>query len=132
MATENTKGVRIAATVVRYLLGLIFLIFGLNGFFNFIPMPPPEGDLLTFFTAFQVTNFFIILKISEVLAGVLLLSGLYVPFAIALLGPITLHIFVLHLNIAPEGLPMAIFVFLGNLFLAYTYRDHYKSVFAKK
>lgn len=131
MSTENTKGVRIAATVLRYLLGLIFFVFGLNGFFNFIPAPAPEGDLLTFFTAFQLTKFLYVVKTFEVLAGAFLLSGRFVPLAIAILGPITLFILVLHLNMAPEGLPMAIFVFLGALFLAYAHRDNYKSVFAK-
>lgn len=130
--TENTKGVKIAATVLRYLLGLVFFVFGLNGFFNFIPAPAPEGDLLTFFTAFELTKFMYVVKMFEVIAGALLLSGLYVPLAVAILGPITLFIFILHTQMAQEGLPMAIFVFLGALFLAYANRDSYKTVFQKK
>lgn len=130
--TENTKGVRVAATVLRYLLGLVFLVFGLNGFFNFIPMDPPQGDLLTFFTAFELTKFMYVVKTFEVIVGALLLSGLYVPLAIAILGPITLFIFVLHTQMAQEGLPMAIFVFLSTLFLAYANRDSYKGIFASK
>lgn len=132
MSTENTKGMGIAAKVIRYLLGLIFFVFGLNGFFNFIPAPPPEGDLLTFFTAFQLTKFMYVVKAFEVIAGALLLSGLYVPLAVAILGPITLFIFVLHTQMAQEGLPMAIFVLLSTLFLAYVNRDSYKGVFARK
>ncbi|MFK7952317.1 MAG: hypothetical protein AB8B73_05680 [Ekhidna sp.] len=64
--------------------------------------------------------------------GVLLLTGLYVPLAIAILGPIALHIFVLHTQMALEGLPMAIFILLATLFMAYANRDNYKGVFAKK
>jgi hypothetical protein len=92
----------------------------------------PEGDLLSVFTALELTKFLYVVKTFEVIVGVLLLSGFYVPLAIAILGPIALHIFVLHTQMAPEGLPMAIFILLATLFLAYANRDSYKGVFAKK
>ena len=133
MATENTKGIRIAALVIRYLMGLIFFVFGLNGFLNFLPQPELTAEGQTFMGGlFAAGYFFPLLKGIEVIAGALLLSGFYVPLAIALLGPITLNIFLMHVAIEPAGIPMAIFVFFGNLFLAYAYRDHYKAIFAKK
>ncbi|MEO9484247.1 MAG: DoxX family membrane protein [Ekhidna sp.] len=132
MTTEN-KSLRIAATVVRYLMGLIFLVFGLNGFLNFLPPPPMEGDLVTFMGGLMASGYFFpLLKATEVLAGVLLLSGFYVPLAIAVLGPITLNIFFVHASMEPSGLPIAIFVFLANLFLAYAYKENFKGIFQKK
>lgn len=133
MSTENTKSMRIAATVVRYLMGLIFVVFGLNGFLNFIPTPPMEGDLGTFMGGLVASGYFFpLLKSTEIIAGALLLSGFYVPLAIAVLGPITLNIFFTHAAMEPSGLPMAIFVFVGNIFLAYAYRENFKGIFQKK
>lgn len=133
MSTENSKGIKVGATVVRYLMGLIFLVFGLNGFLNFIPTPPMEGALGTFMGGLAASGYFFpLLKSTEIIAGVLLLSGFYVPLAIAVLGPITLNIFFVHAAMEPSGLPIAIFVFLGNLFLAYAYRENFKGIFQKK
>ena len=132
MATENTKGIRIAALVIRYLMGLIFLVFGLNGFLNFLPPPPMEGSMGTFMGGLMASGYFFpLLKGTEVVAGILLLSGFYVPLAIAILGPITLNIFFVHASMDPSGLPIALFVFLGNLFLAYAYKENFKGIFAK-
>lgn len=133
MALTTIKSQRTAATVVRYLMGLIFFVFGLNGLFNFIPTPPMEGDLGTFMTGLMASGYFFpLLKGTEVVAGILLLSGFYVPLAVAVLGPITLNIFFVHATMEPSGLPMAIFVLLGNLFLAYAYRENFKGIFEKK
>ncbi len=132
MTTENTKSVRVASTVIRYLMGLIFLVFGLNGFFNFLPTPPMEGDLGTFMGGLAASGYFFpLLKGLEVVAGVLLLSGFYVPLALAILGPITLNIFFVHATMEPSGLPIAIFVFVGNIFLAYANRESFKGIFQK-
>ncbi len=130
---ENSKGMRIAATVVRYLLGLIFLVFGLNGFLNFLP-PPELGPVAgAFMGGLAGTGYFFpMLKIFEVLAGVLLLTGMYVPLAIAILGPITLNIFLLHVAVEPAGLPVAIVVFGGNILLAVAHKENFKGVFSKK
>lgn len=133
MTTENTKPVRIAATVVRYLMGLIFFVFGLNGFLNFLPTPPMEGDLGTFMGGLAASGYFFpLLKGTEVIAGLLLISGYYAPLAIAVLGPITLNIFFVHATMEPSGLPIAIFVFLANIFLAYAYRENFKGLFVSK
>jgi putative oxidoreductase len=131
--TTQPKGIKIAAAVVRYLLGLMFFIFGLNGYLNFMPMPPMEGNMLTYMTGLMASGYFLpLLKFLEVLIGALLLSGFYVPLALAILGPISLNIFMIHASIAPEGLPMAIFVLGGNIFLAWVYRENFKGIFARK
>ncbi|WP_462250761.1 hypothetical protein [Ekhidna sp.] len=133
MSTENSKGIKVGATVVRYLMGLIFFVFGLNGFLNFLPGPPMEGDLGTFMGGLAASGYFFpLLKGTEVIAGLMLLSGFYVPLAIAVLGPITLNIFFVHASMEPSGLPIAIFVFVANIFLAYAYRGNFAGIFQKK
>ncbi len=130
---KNSKGLKIAATVVRYLLGLIFVVFGLNGFLNFIPTPPPEGALATFMGGLVASGYlFPLVKALEVVAGALLLSGFYVPLAIAILGPITLNIFMIHASMDPSGIGIAIVVFFGNIFLAWVHKENFKGIFAKK
>jgi len=126
-----SKPLRITAIVLRYLLGVIFVVFGLNGFLNFLPQPPMEGDPATFMSGLMASGYFFpLLKGVEVLCGVLLLTGFYVPLAIAVLGPITLNIFLVHSVLLPPN-PVSILVFAGNLFLAFAYKDHFKGIFEK-
>lgn len=130
---ENSKGLRIAAIVARYLLGLIFFVFGLNGFLNFLPPPEMSGAAGAFMGGLIGSGYFFpMLKLLEIVAGVLLLTGLYVPLAIAVLGPITLNIFMFHVALEPSGLPVGVVVLIGNVLLAYAYRENFKGVFARK
>lgn len=129
---ENSKGVRIAATVVRYLIGLIFLVFSLNFFFQFFEMPAPEGAAGAFMGAlFGSGYFFPMLKVFELLAAIMLLTGMYKSLGIAILGPITLNIFMFHAMLAQDGLPMGAILFLGNIFLAWTEKENFKGIFSK-
>ena len=89
---------RTASIIARYLAGVIFLVFGLNGFLNFIPLPPPGDIAGQFIFAFQV------------IAGVLLLVNRYVPLAVAVLAPVIVNILSFHALMAPSGLPLALFV----------------------
>ncbi|MEP5613741.1 MAG: DoxX family protein [Cyclobacteriaceae bacterium] len=129
---ENSKGMRIAATVARYLLGLIFLVFGLNGFLGFLPQPDMGPEAGAFMGALVSTGYFFpMVKLLEVVSGILLLTGKYVPLAIAILGPITLNIFMFHAVMEPGGLPIAIVVFGANILLAVANKDKFKGVFSK-
>ena len=67
-----------------------------------------------------------LLKVTELICGILLLSGRFVPLALVVLAPISINIFMVHLIMAREGLPVAIFVVASHLFLAYYYRDAFK------
>ncbi len=126
-----SKPLRITATVVRYLLGVIFAFFGLNGFFQFLPTPAMDGAAAAFMGGLGAASYFFpVLKALEVVAGALLLTGRYVPLAIAILGPITLQIFFFHLFLTPIN-PVAFIVFLGNIFLAFAYKENFSGVFAK-
>ena len=117
---------KIVTTIVRSLLGLMFVVFGLNIFFNFMPMPPPpEGQARNFITALAVSHYFYIVGALEVAGGALLLAGGFVPLGLTLLGPVIVNILCVHVFLEPSGLLMAIVVSALALFLLWRYREHF-------
>jgi len=115
---------KIAVTICRLLLGLVFLVFGLNGFLHFIPNMQMPDAAIEFFVALAKTGYMLPLLFSaQVVAGVLLLSGFFVPFALAILAPILVNIFFFHIFLAPSGLPLAIVVIALDLFLVWANWD---------
>jgi len=101
---------KIVATISRYLLGLIFLAFGLNGFLHFIHMPPPTGLAAQFAGAIFESHLYVVIFGLQVLVAVMLLVNRYVPLALTLLGPIVFNILCFHAFLAPAGLPLAFVV----------------------
>ena len=119
--------------VARIVLGLVFLIFGLNGFFNFFPMPPMPERAAAFGMALMQSGYFLpMLKSIEVLSGALLVLGLYAPLGVVMLFPIVINIFLFHFFLAPEGLPMAIGILAVELYLIYSYREAFKGILEAK
>lgn len=106
--------------VGRLLMGLIFVVFGFNGFFHFIPMPPMPEAAGSFMGALGATGYFFpFLKVCEIVAGLLLLVGAFVPMALMILAPIIIHIFLFHAFLAPDGLPLAILLVIIEIFLSF-------------
>src|SRR5580658_9210402 len=101
---------KIASTIARYLLGLTFLTFGLNGFLHFIPMPPPTGAAAQFFGALFVSRFYVVIFLLQIVSAVLLLANRYVPLALTILGAVIVNILCFHIFMAPAGLPLAVVV----------------------
>src|SRR5215831_16639733 len=101
---------RTVSVIAQYLAGLIFLVFGLNGFLNFIPMPPPGGIAGQFMAALYASHYLWVIFAFQLLAAVLLLVNRYVPLAVALLPPVIVNILSFHALMAPSGLPLALFV----------------------
>src|ERR1700704_2517856 len=99
---------RTASTIARYLAGVIFLVFGLNGFLNFIPLPPPGGIAGQFMGALYASHYLWVIFAFQVISGVLLLANRYVPLAVAVLAPVIVNILTFHALMAPSGLPMAL------------------------
>jgi hypothetical protein len=87
---------KILTNVSRFLLGLIFLVFGLNGFLHFIPMPPPSGIAGQFIGALFVSKYLLVVSGLQVISGALLLINRYVPLALTVLGPIIVNILLFH------------------------------------
>jgi putative oxidoreductase len=99
-----------ASTIARYLAGLIFLVFGLNGFLHFIPLPPPSGVAGQFMGALFVSHYLTLIFALQVIGAVLLLANRYVPLALAILAPVIVNILSFHALMAPSGLPLALIV----------------------
>lgn len=123
---------KIAALISRLLLGLIFLVFGLNGFLHFIPMPPPTGVAGQFFGTLFASHYYVVIFGIQVLGGLLLLINRYVPLALVLLGPIIVNIFFFHTLMAPAGLPLAIVVVILWSILAVRNKQHFAGIFAQQ
>jgi len=121
---------RLAARIV---LGLIFFVFGLNGFLQFLPQPPLPAKAIPFVTGMASTGYFFpLLKGAEVLAALLLLTNRAVPLALVILAPIVLNIVAFHLVLAPGGSPLALFVLALELYAAWTYREAFAPLFSRK
>jgi len=101
---------RAASTIARYLAGVIFLVFGLNGFLNFIPLPPPGGIAGQFMGALYASHYLWVIFAFQVVAAVLLLANRYVPLAVAVLAAVIVNILAFHALMAPSGLPLALVV----------------------
>ncbi len=117
---------RYAPVVARILLGLVFFVFGLNGFFNFIPPPPdgvPEGAMKLGAAMAESGYMFAFIKGTEVLCGALLLANVFVPLALVVLMPIVLNILAFHLFLAPDGTGLAVVILAVQLYLAWVYRQ---------
>ncbi|MCD9017043.1 DoxX family membrane protein [Parachryseolinea silvisoli] len=124
---------KIAVIIVRVLMGLLFLFSSVTYLFNLIPVPPMEGDMKTFSEGLAASGYLMtLIKVTELICSLALISGFFVPLALVILFPIIINIFFVHLMLAPEGMPVAIFLLLASLFLAYAKRDHYKGLLAAK
>jgi uncharacterized membrane protein YphA (DoxX/SURF4 family) len=101
---------RIASAIARYLLGVIFVVFGLNGFLHFLPMPAPTGVAGQFMGALFQSHYLVVVFLVQLIGGALLLSGFYIPLGLTLLAPVIVNIVCFHAFMDPAGLPMAIVV----------------------
>jgi putative oxidoreductase len=99
---------KIATLVARILLGLVFLVFGLNGFLDFIPMSPPPGLAGQYMGVLFVSHYLVFVFLVQVIGGALLLANRFVPLALILLGPVLVNILLFHSLMAPAGLPLAL------------------------
>jgi putative oxidoreductase len=103
---------RTVSTIARYLLGLIFTVFGLNGFLNFIPASPVPPLAGQFIGALIQSHYMTVVFALELACGLLLLVNRYVPLALTTLAPIIFNIVLVHVFLAPAGLPLAAVVVL--------------------
>jgi hypothetical protein len=129
---QSTKSIaRYLPAAGRVLLGLVFFVFGLNGFLSFLPQPStpiPEGAVALGGALLKSGYMFPLIKGTEVLAGVLLLTNRFVPLALALVAPVVVNIALFHAFLAPSGLPVALVVLALELYLAWSYRAAYRAM----
>ncbi len=124
---------RIAAIIARILLGLIFTVFGLNGFFHFIPQPPPTNPLaIQFFTAVSASHFAAFFFALQVGGGLLLLSGYFVPLALTILAGELYNILAFHITLSPETIAPALLACVLWVLVFIPYRASFAGIFTAK
>jgi uncharacterized membrane protein YphA (DoxX/SURF4 family) len=127
--SEKERDVKFAVIAARVLLGLIFVVFGLNGFFNFIQPPEMNDTARTFMGALAGTGYFmIVVKLVEVVSGLMILTGRFLPLGLILLAPVSVNILLFHIFLDPSTLAMAVAIVVMQLFLAWAYRDSFSGV----
>ncbi len=122
---------KIAVVIARILLGLVFLVFGFNMFFHFIPMQPMPGDAGTITGLMFVHGWFTFFGVIYVVAGLLLLIGRYVPLGLVLLGPVIVNILLFHLTLLPKGVGPGLVCAVLEIFLIYAYWPAFAPVFSR-
>jgi putative oxidoreductase len=125
--------VKIVATIARYLLGLIFLVFGSNMFLNFIPMGQmPAGVAGQFSAALFASHYFYVVGAIMVISAILLLANRFVGLGLTLLGPVLFNILTFHLLMNPSGIGMGAFATLLWLLVAWEHQVVFKRLFAAR
>jgi putative oxidoreductase len=124
---------RMVTLIARLLLGILFVVFGLNGFLNFINMGPlPSGLAGQFILALVLSHYFWVVAALQVIAGVLLLVNRYVPLALVLLGPVIVNILLYHIFMLPAGVVLALVATILWFIVFYSYRQYFSGVFVQR
>lgn len=124
---------KIVSIVARYLAGLMFTVFGLNGFLHFIPQPPPANPVaVQFLVAVSTSHFAAFFFAMQVLGGLLLLFGLFVPLALTILAAELYNILAFHLTMAPESIGPALLACVLWILVFLQYRESFKGIFTAK
>jgi uncharacterized membrane protein YphA (DoxX/SURF4 family) len=121
---------KIATIIARILLGLMFVVFGLNGFLHFIPTPSQPKSVVTDFTgAMASTGYLHVVMAIQLIGGALVLTGRFLPLGLLLLGPVIVNILLFHLFMDRTGLLMALVVSALSLFLLARYWSAFRAIF---
>ncbi len=114
----------------RILLGLVFTVFGVNGFANFLPMPEMNEQAGQFLGVMAGSGYLYVIKAIEIIGGLLLLIGKFKPLGLVLLGPVVVNIFLFHVFLDAKGMIMAVVLLALEIFLVWAHREQFAGVFA--
>jgi putative oxidoreductase len=124
---------RVLTLIARLLLGLMFVVFGLNGFLNFINMGPlPSGLAGQFILSLVLSHYFWVVAALQVIGGVLLIVNRYVPLALVLLGPVIVNILLYHIFLLPAGIVLALVATILWFIVFYAYRQYFSGIFVQR
>jgi putative oxidoreductase len=124
---------KIVILIARLLLGLIFLVFGLNGFLNFLSIGPmPTGLAGQFVGALAQSHYFWVVAALQIAGGALLLVNRFVPLGLVLLGPVIVNIILYHVLLNPSGALPAIVVTILWLIVFYAHRKYFSGIFVQR
>jgi putative oxidoreductase len=130
---ERKREMKIVTLIARILLGLVFVVFGLNGFLNFLSLGPmPTGLAGQFMGALFVSHYYWVIAALQVVGGVLLLVNRFVPLALVLLGPVIVNILCYHVFLNHAGAPPAIVVTILWFIVFYWNRQHFSGIFVQQ
>ena len=119
-------------TMSRIPLGLIFVIFGLNGFLHFIPTPQFPGLPAQFLGAIFASHFYIVVFLTQIVGGLLMLANRCVPFGVLLLGPVLVNILSFHIFMSSTNLPIALVATALWCIMFYQVRSAFSGVLVRK
>ena len=123
---------KIVTLIARILLGLVFLIFGLNKFHAFIPAPVPPGLGGQFMGALFVSHYLLVIGALEVICGILFLINRYIPLSLVLIGPVVVNIFLFDAFLSPSGLPIGCLLVIFWLIVYKSVRPAFAGIFLQK
>ena len=123
---------KIAVLIARILLGVIFVFFGLNGFFNFLHAPMPAGGAGQYMALLGPTIYMQFVFLVQVVGGALLLSGRFIPLALVLLGPVIVNILLFHITLQPAGLPPGLLTVVLWFIIFFGVRKYFAGIFVQK
>ena len=116
--------------IARVLLGLVFVVFGSNAFFHFIPQQPMPEKAAAFMMPLISSGYYYPIAVLQILGGICLLIGArFVPLGLTLLGPIIVNILLFHIFIVRDGLGIAVVISVLALFLLWIYRFKFPAIF---
>lgn len=114
--------------VIRILLGLFVLVFGLNKFFHFIPMEAPEGDAAAYFGALMNSKTLILVALVEILAGIALIFNKYGALMALILMSVSVNAVLFHATLGPSDIMGALVLLILNIVVLFGYKDKYQSL----
>jgi len=124
---------KVAANISRYILGLLFTVFGLNGFLHFIHQPPPANPTaLQFLISVSASHYMAIVFLVQISGGVLLLAGRFVPLALALLAPVVVNILDYHITMDPGSIGPGLLAAILWVILFLRYRSSFAQIFEQR
>jgi putative oxidoreductase len=123
---------KIASLIARIIMGLIFVIFGFNGFLHFIPGPLPPGLAGQFLSALIQSHYVWLVSGAEIIGGALVLAGRYIPLGLAILAPVIVNIDAFHVFLMPAEAQIAILITLCWIIAFIPVRQHFAGLFVQK
>jgi putative oxidoreductase len=126
---EGVSVMKKAVLVARILLGLVFFVFGLNGILHFLPMKMPTGDAGTMMGIMGAHGWLTFVSVLQIVGGLLLLVGRYVPLGLVILAPIIVNILLYHVLLDPAGIPPGLVTAVLEIFLIWAYRRSFRGLF---
>ena len=114
--------------VVRILLGLFVLVFGLNKFFNFMPMPELSADAGAYFGALSNSKTLMLVALVEIVAGLALIFNKYGALLALILMSVSINAVLFHAVLDPGGIAGALVLLILNIAVLFGYKDKYKTL----